>query len=52
VWLFLSYMAMGLGWLLLQRIRHPRMIPAMTGAIESVEMEFANAERLRERSAS
>jgi amino acid transporter len=44
VWLFLAYMAVGLGWLLIQRVRDPKMIPAMTVAIESVELEFANAE--------
>ncbi|MGA2411307.1 MAG: APC family permease, partial [Candidatus Binataceae bacterium] len=46
VWISLAYMAVGLGWLLVQRVRDPKMLPAMTVAIESVELEFPNAERL------
>jgi len=49
VWLFFAYMMIGLGWLLVQRVRDPKMIPAMTDAIEGVELEFANAERVSKR---
>lgn len=49
LWLFVAYMAIGLGWLLLQRVRHPKMIPAMKSAIESVELEFANSGSLPHR---
>jgi amino acid transporter len=52
VWLFFAYMLIGLGWLVLQRVRYPKMMPALTGAIENVELEFANAERIRRRSVS
>jgi amino acid transporter len=44
VWIFLAYMAIGLGWLLVQRVHDPKILPAMTVAIESVELKFANAE--------
>lgn len=43
--IFVGYVAVGLGWLYLQRTRRPRMIARMKRAIESVELEFA---RLRE----
>jgi amino acid transporter len=42
VWLFLAYMAIGLVWLHFQKVRHPKMMPAMRGAIEDVELQFAN----------
>ena len=47
VWLFLAYMAIGLGWLRLHHARHPKVIPAMVGAIEDVELQFAASERIR-----
>jgi amino acid transporter len=50
VWLFLSYMLIGLGWLLFQQARDPEMLPAMRGAIESAELQFANAENAPKRS--
>jgi hypothetical protein len=30
VWIFLAYMAIGLGWLLVQRVYDPKILPAMT----------------------
>lgn len=39
--LFISYMSIGFGWLLLQRVRRPRMIGHMQSAIESVHLKFA-----------
>jgi amino acid transporter len=50
VWLFSAYMVIGLIWLLFQTARHPRMMPEMRGAIESVELQFINASRAPERS--
>ena len=38
---FVAYMAVGLGWLVLQRARHPSMIGEMQDAIERVHLEFA-----------
>jgi len=38
---FVAYMAIGLGWLLLQRVRRPRMLVHMQDAIESVHARFA-----------
>ncbi|WP_148213104.1 APC family permease [Methylocella silvestris] len=39
--LFAAYMAIGLCWLLMQKSRHPKMIPTMRNAIESVDLQFA-----------
>jgi len=38
---FVAYMAVGLGWLLLRRARRPSMIGEMQDAIERVHLEFA-----------
>lgn len=38
---FIAYMGVGLGWLLLQRVRRPRMIGHMQEAIERVHVRFA-----------
>jgi amino acid transporter len=38
---FAGYMAIGLGWLVLQRARHPKMTAQMLGAIEKVHQQFA-----------
>jgi amino acid transporter len=46
---FALYVAGGLGWLRVQRRRHPKMISRMKNAIELLELEFAearNGERL------
>jgi amino acid transporter len=43
-WLFVAYMAIGLGFLLLQRFRYPAMIPAMKSNIRKVDVHFAEAE--------
>jgi amino acid transporter len=39
--IFAVYVAVGLGWLQLQRTRRPKMIARMKSAIEAVELEFA-----------
>jgi amino acid transporter len=39
--IFAAYMAMGLGWLALQRTRRPKMIAQMQIAIENVHLQFA-----------
>jgi len=52
IWLFLFYMAIGLGWLLFQKVRHPKMMPGVRGAIDDVELQFVNAGRVPERSIS
>jgi amino acid transporter len=38
---FAAYMVLGLGWLVLQRLRRPTMIAQMQSAIESVHLQFA-----------
>jgi len=43
-WLFGGYMAVGLGFLLLQKARYPQMIPEMKSAIHEVDVRFAEAE--------
>jgi amino acid transporter len=47
--IFAAYLAVGLGWLGLQRVRRPKMIAQMTNAIECVDLEFAH---VRERAVS
>jgi amino acid transporter len=49
IWMFLAYMAIGLGWLLFQRVRDPKILPAMRDRIKSIELEFANAGSIAER---
>jgi amino acid transporter len=44
--IFAIYIAVGFGWLQLQRTRRPKMIAQMKSAIESVDLHFA---QLRER---
>jgi amino acid transporter len=44
--IFAVYMAVGLGWLALQRARRPKMIGQMQSAIDSVDLQFA---QVRER---
>jgi amino acid transporter len=39
--IFATYMAIGLGWLVLQRTRRPRMIAQMQSAIAGVQLQFA-----------
>ncbi len=45
--IFGGYMAFGLGWLVLQRMRRPRMIAEMQLAIENVELQFAQVRESR-----
>jgi amino acid transporter len=52
IWIFLAYMLVGLLWLIFQKARHPEMMPDMQGAIENVELQFANAERASKSSVS
>lgn len=39
--IFLGYMALGVAWLLAERIRRPQMIAGVRGAIDDIEHEFA-----------
>jgi amino acid transporter len=41
--IFAAYMAIGIGWLVLQRTRRPKMIAQMQSAIASVNLQFAPA---------
>ena len=40
---FALYMLAGLGWLLMERVRRPRMIGQLEDAIETVQLRFAGA---------
>jgi len=40
--IFLAYMAVGVGWIVLQRMRRPTMIVQMQNAIERVHRQFAH----------
>ncbi|MGC4087854.1 MAG: APC family permease [Polyangiaceae bacterium] len=46
--LFAAYMALGVAWLLLQRVRRPRMIAQMQEAIDNMQLQFATVQ-VRER---
>jgi amino acid transporter len=50
VWLFFAYMVIGLVWLMFQKARKPEMMPDMRGAIETIELQFANAREAAKRS--
>lgn len=39
--IFLAYMAVGVAWLLTERIRRPRMIAGVQGAVDDVRLQFA-----------
>lgn len=42
VGVFVSYMAIGLGWLRLQRSRQPKLVARMKSSVEDVELQFAS----------
>jgi len=44
LWIFAGYMALGTGFLLLQKARYPAMIPDMKSAIKDIDVKFANIE--------
>ncbi len=40
---FAIYMALGFGWLMMERARRPRMIAQLEGAIDNVQLRFSGA---------
>ena len=44
LWIFAGYMALGTGFLLLQKARYPAMIPDMKSAIKDIDVKFADIE--------
>jgi amino acid transporter len=43
VGIFVAYMAIGVGWLWIQRVRRPKLIAHMQRALEGVHLQFAQA---------
>ncbi|ACK51749.1 amino acid permease-associated region [Methylocella silvestris BL2] len=48
LYLFVAYMAVGLAWLMFERFRRPKMIPAMHSAIEALEAQFVQSANVLE----
>ena len=46
LWLFVAYMMAGLGWLLLQKIRSPRMIHTMKLSIDEIHLKFGDVKNV------
>ncbi len=40
VWIFAAYMAVGLGWLIIQRIRSPQMVHEMKSSVDELHHRF------------
>ena len=46
IWIFLAYMAAGLVWLLIQRVRSPEMMPTMKSAMDEIDLKFRDVENV------
>jgi amino acid transporter len=46
IWLFVAYMAVGLVWLLIQRVRSPEMMPTMKNAMDEIDLKFRDVENV------
>jgi amino acid transporter len=42
VWIFVAYMAVGVVWLLIQKTRSPRMLPAMKISMDEIDLKSSN----------
>jgi hypothetical protein len=42
VWIFVAYMAVGFVWLLIQKARSPKMLPAMKHLIDEIDMKSSD----------
>jgi len=43
VWVFVAYMAVGIGWLIVQRFRSPKMIHAVKASVDEIHESFEPA---------
>ena len=46
IWVFLGYMALGLGWLLLQKARTPKLTQSMKAAVDQVHVKFEDVKKV------
>jgi amino acid transporter len=46
VWIFVAYMGFGLIWLLVQKARSPKMLPAMKSSMDEIDLEFDDAKNI------
>jgi hypothetical protein len=46
IWLFMAYMAAGLVWLLIQRVRSPEMMPTMKSTMDEIDLKFRDVENV------
>jgi amino acid transporter len=46
VWIFVAYMAVGLVWLLIQKARSPKMLPAMKNSMDEIDLKFSEVENV------
>jgi amino acid transporter len=46
VWIFIAYMAVGLVWLLIQKARSPKMLPAMKNSMDKIDLKFSEVENV------
>jgi amino acid transporter len=46
VWIFAVYMAAGLVWLLIQRVRSPEMMPTMKNSVDEIDLKFRDVENV------
>jgi amino acid transporter len=46
VWIFVAYMAFGLIWLLVQKARSPKMLPAMKTSMDEIDLEFDDVKHI------
>jgi amino acid transporter len=46
IWIFVVYMAVGLVWLLIQKIRSPEMMPTMKNSMDEIDLKFTDVKNL------
>jgi hypothetical protein len=42
VWIFVAYMAVGVVWLLIQKARSPKMLPAMKISMDEIDLKSSD----------
>jgi amino acid transporter len=46
IWIFVAYMAVGLVWLLVQKVRSPQMFPTMKNSMDEIELKFSDVKNV------
>jgi hypothetical protein len=39
IWIFVAYMAVGFGWLLVQKVRSPEKLPTMKNSMDNLDLK-------------